>query len=104
MMSSMNRPQRIVLILYCVLLLYCCLWIPWQYEAVNHGYVRLGYAWLWVGPARADIPATAFPFPRAAGARPDMPLIGLRLLAATALCAVAFLLIGIKWRNQSTRN
>jgi hypothetical protein len=100
----MSRVQRIVLILYCILVVYCCLWIPWKYEAVNHAYIRLGYAWLWVGPASATVPNTTFPFPRAGGARPDMPLIALRLLAATAAGAIAFLLIGIKGKNPAARN
>jgi hypothetical protein len=30
-----SRPQRIVLIIYCLMLVYCCVWIPW------HGHVKV---------------------------------------------------------------
>lgn len=119
----MNLLQRIIMILYCVLLVYCCLWIPWYYAAGNRGYVRVGYAWLWVGPTKTQPPPDIFPAdasvppegvtldaPQAAvkhpipRARPDMPLISLRLIAATALGAAAFLLAGIRWKNPATRS
>jgi len=28
----MNTRQRIVVILYCILFVYCCVWIPWHYQ------------------------------------------------------------------------
>ena len=47
----MNRAQRIVLIVYCLLLAYCCVWIPWQYQPQQSGPpLRLGYGWVWAGP------------------------------------------------------
>ena len=72
----MNLPQRIVLVIYCLLLVYCCLWIPFHVQTYRQGvgstgYYRMGYAWLWIGPDRY--------------ATPDGPLIVLRLVAATAL-------------------
>ncbi len=84
----MNRPQRIVLIVYCVLVTYCCVWVPWHVVqgSASDGFqqFRTGYGWLWNGPSnfaegRASIYAT-----------PDVPIIGLRLLAVTAVAGVAF--------------
>ena len=84
--ATMNLPQRIVLVLYCLLLVYCCLWIPFHVQTYRQGvgstgYYRMGYAWLWIGPDRY--------------ATPDVSLIVLRLVAATALSSAAFLLAGI---------
>ena len=87
----MNRAQRMVLVLYCIALAYCCLWIPWRVEhlPVNEyaraRYALSGYGWLWEGPKVADYYAT-----------PDLPLIGLRLLCVTALGAAAVLTAGYK--------
>jgi TRAP-type C4-dicarboxylate transport system permease small subunit len=83
----MTRAQRIVLILYCLLVVYCCLWIPLHaFEVVNaNGTVAstsIGYGWLW--SADSEPPAIA--------------LVALRLLSATGLCGAAFLLAG-KWRS-----
>ena len=48
---GMNRPHRVVLIVSCLLLGYCCLWVPWcihlhlpsdSYRP--SAYVRVGYA------------------------------------------------------------
>jgi hypothetical protein len=54
--DAMNAPQRIVLIGYCILVTYCCLWVPWrvEYNPVSEyarvRYMREGYGWLWAGP------------------------------------------------------
>jgi hypothetical protein len=90
----MNLPQRIVLVIYCVLLVYCCLWIPFHVQTYRQGvgstgYYRMGYAWLWIGPDRY--------------ATPDGPLIVLRLVAATALSSAAFLLAGIGKKSATIR-
>lgn len=74
----MTKAQRIVLIVYCLLVLYCCVWVPWHFVPPDQVQVRAGYAWLWIGPAEGE------------GASPDLPIIGLRLLAATALASAAF--------------
>ena len=86
----MNRSQRIVVVLYCLLVVYCCVWVPWHVVqgAGTDGFVqfRTGYGWLWEGPTRyAEGRANVY-------ATPDLPIIGLRLLAATALAGTAFLL------------
>jgi len=92
--ATMNHPQRIVLVLYCLLLVYCCLWIPFHVQTYRQGvgstgYYRMGYAWLWIGPDRY--------------ATPDVSLIVLRLVAATALSSAAFLLAGIGRTAAITR-
>jgi hypothetical protein len=91
------------LTLYCILLLYCCLWIPWrvqwQYPTdVTHlaGPYRVGYGWLWAGP---DI---FHGYPRGdmnTYATPDIPVILLRFLAATSIGAAAMLAAGVGTRT-----
>ena len=82
----MNLAQRVVIVISCLLLVYCCLWIPFHVQTYRQGvgstgYYRMGYAWLWIGPDRY--------------ATPDGSLILLRLIAAAALSCAAFLLAGI---------
>ena len=123
----MNRPQRIVAVLYCLLVVYCCVWIPWHATAVLVEEdetaksrkttvldIRLGYAWLWsqAGPPiqheeelKAGDPRFLDVLTRGAirilqqeSETPDMVIIALRLVAATALGAAAFLLAA-KWKS-----
>jgi hypothetical protein len=53
---AMNPLRRIVLISYCILVTYSCLWVPWrvEYNPVSEyarvRYMRQGYGWLWAGP------------------------------------------------------
>ena len=87
----MNRSQRIVVVLYCLLVVYCCVWVPWHMVAApandnRNNQERAGYGWLWSGPPDTEvIPSLT---------TPDLPVIGLRLLAATALATSAFLVLG----------
>ncbi|SPE42600.1 hypothetical protein SBA7_1550003 [Candidatus Sulfotelmatobacter sp. SbA7] len=117
----MTRAQRIVIVVYCLLVAYCCVWVPWHATSVlteenedlkqNEKSVKdtgLGYAWVWSrgGPPPVwEDPKT----PQAEEgniirikwsetARPDTTKIALCLLAATALGAAAFLLAG-EWRS-----
>jgi len=50
--QPVNRRQHLVLIVYCAVLAYCCLWIPWRVPVgvLRVRYQRLGYGWIWVGP------------------------------------------------------
>jgi hypothetical protein len=48
-------------------------------------YARSGYGWLWSGPTGGDDYAT-----------PDLPLIGIRLLCATAIGAAGIVVSGYK--------
>jgi|HubBroStandDraft_6_1064221.scaffolds.fasta_scaffold329392_2 hypothetical protein len=77
------------MIVYCLLLVYCCLWVPWL--LVSEGArVRIGYGWLWIGPSNFSYtPLFA----------PDVAVIGLRFISATAISGAAFLLAGI-FRSQ----
>jgi hypothetical protein len=90
----MNKLQRVVLILYCLLVVYCCLWVPWHIAQApasdTPDELRVGYGWLWIGPSE--------PAYYNESATPDISIIGLRFLAATALATVAFLLSG-KWKE-----
>ena len=115
----MNRAQRLVLILYCLLLVYCCVWIPWCISNRNVVCERVGYGWLWAGPSQNAtifdriVEATEAPIPPPPPgitldnpeqtwerARPDLELMALRLLAATLICGAAFLMAGM-FRSQA---
>jgi hypothetical protein len=84
----MTRSQRIVVVLYCLLVVYCCVWVPWHVVGPEDNY-QLGYGWIW-GPANGE--------GGQGNGGPDITAIALRLLAATALATAAFLLAG-KWRS-----
>jgi hypothetical protein len=82
----MNRLQQVVVILCCLLIVYCCVWVPWhvvQSSADGFPQFRAGYGWLWKGPPNLGTWATSV------YATPDLAIIGLRLLAATALAGAA---------------
>jgi len=124
----MTRAQRIVLIFYCLLVVCCCVWVPWfltmpRVDAQSTK-IQQGYDWVWsVGcepPTTAS--ATTAPVENTKPAseappkfevvdapppspchgfkwgEPDIAAIALRLVAATGLCGAAFLLAG-KWRS-----
>jgi hypothetical protein len=94
----MTHSQRIVLVLYCLLVVYCCVWVPWHVqlhisqELNRPTSIRMGYGWVWAGPSQSvpwdDQHST-----------PDLPSIGIRLVAATALAGAAFVLAG-KWKSH----
>jgi hypothetical protein len=73
----MTWAQRIVLIVY------CCLWVPWHSVPPDDIQVRTGYGWLSIGP-----PTKSKYYWETA--TPDLPIIGLQLLAATALASIGF--------------
>jgi hypothetical protein len=82
----MTWARRTVLIVYSLLIVYCCPWVPWhvvQSPAYQHEHeIRVGYGWLWMGPSEGAFYDD--------NATPDLPIIGLRLLAATALAGIGF--------------
>jgi len=107
----MKRLQRILLAAYFLLLVYCCVWIPWHVKQVSRyaraEYVRVGYGWLWAGPYREPVIVHDPPEKTAGGleiiaeedprsgeadltATPDFPLMGLRFAAATLICTAVF--------------
>ena len=102
----MNRAQRIVLILYFLLLTYCCVWIPWRFQIHSPsdnsgpaGYYRTGYGWSWIGPnnnSQSRRYGSSY-------AAPDMPLIQLRIVAVTSIAAGGFLLSGMLAKSATRR-
>ncbi len=109
----MNRAQRIVLVLYCLLLAYCCLWIPWHVQRGSRfvpTYVRSGYGWLWTGPKQYCPPPSEHTAQLCnideripeydSDASPDLELMALRFVAATAVGIAAFLVGGL-WESAT---
>jgi len=101
----MNRAQRIVFILYFLLLTYCCVWIPWRFQIHlpsdsyrPDGYYRTGYGWSWVGPSNRQSLRYDSSY-----AAPDMPLIQLRIVAVTSIAAGGFLLSGMLPKSATRR-
>jgi hypothetical protein len=89
----MSKPRRIVVILYCLLVAYCLIWIPWCIPHRNQQCQRVGYGWLWAGPAMGSpsqygfVPDNDPPWELA---RPDREIIVMRLIAATVVCGAVF--------------
>ena len=115
----MGKNQRLVVAAYCLLLAYCCVWIPWSIPQRDSHERRVGYGWLWAGPRWAEPheinvppPPTGFtidsdetipdPDPRHA-ARPDLEVMFLRFLAATIISGAAFLLAGMFGMDFTTK-
>lgn len=76
--------RRWLLILYALSVCFLCLWVPWHIQ-VQEGQARLNYGWVWQGPQGADTQENY-------RAQPDLPRIGLELLAVTSLASVGWLL------------
>lgn len=98
----MKRSQRIVLVFYCLLIAYCCVWIPWHVpNRAATTYERAGYGWLWAGPSpKGDIFDQIAADPNMQRAVPDLELMGFRLLAVSAVSGAAFLFAGILKSQQ----
>jgi hypothetical protein len=79
----MTRPQRVVAVVYCLLVVYCCVWVPWVANFGSVKDVHQGYGWVWSTPSGEGVPSLA--------------AIATRILAATALSGAAFLLAW-KWK------
>ena len=82
--TTMTRPQRGILFIYCLLVVYCCIWVPWHDDQAQFKAVNEGYGLIWDGPPEGE-------------GVPDLAAIALRVLAATAVSAAAFLLAD-KWK------
>ena len=84
--AAVNRYQRIVGVIYCLAIAYCCVWIPWQVTESygSHTTVYITYSLVWAAPN----------YEHKVG--PAMQLIFLRLAASTAIGTAAFLLAGMK--------
>lgn len=103
----MTRTQSIVLVVYCLVVAYCCLWIPWHVTFTVETQSSVGdestppfqgekiirsktvYSFLWNAPSDGTlrwIPT------------PAIDIILLRFVAATAVCSAAFFLVGL-WKS-----
>ena len=114
----MNPLQRAVVVLYGVLLLYCCLWVPWRYgtNSLMNGGDHAGYGWLWAGsrlmaPGKYRVPtkdpkAPVIEFglnPSPPGLpKPDVALIGMRIILFTCLSLAAMLAVRNPKRQASS--
>jgi len=75
----MTRAQRIVVVTYCLAVVCCCVSVPSHYQLPNSNLGVRYTVWLWSADGMTI-------------GTYDTTTIVLRLLAATALCAAAFLL------------
>ena len=121
----MNRVQRVVLVIYCLGLAYCCIWFPWCIKSSDRygtDRQRLGYGWLWAGPQyRSSLVNPPKQPKRSAGtpdfsdvdefvadqkqrqqwdavspyALPDMHLLLLRIVALSAMTGALFIIAGL---------
>ena len=93
---KMKQAQRVVIVVYLLAVAYCFLWVPWciHWHVPSDSYKppaleRVGYGWLWAGPRYAPRPQTA---------APDSPMIGMCLVAVTATCGAAYLVLALEVR------
>lgn len=116
--------QRAVVAVYCAALVYCIIWLPWCVTLYGSARFprppvcqRVGYGWLWAGPAQHQHAGDIFDQVGAQSAspvmvvenpdpshvaRPDMELVVLRVLAATLLFVGATLLVGVLRKPASS--
>ena len=86
----MNIIQRAVLALYCIVLAYCCVWIPWRVTTLGrHNLIEIEYSFVWRAPSGYN------------GVEPDVQLILLRIGAATAVAGALFLLAPVITRRSA---
>ena len=88
----MNRAQRILGVVYLLGIAYCCVWITWRVQ-VNEVIWQVAYGWVWSPPSRTI--ASRIPW----DVTPSISLIGLRLVAITALCLVAYVVLDLVRRR-----
>jgi hypothetical protein len=84
---TLNLPRRIILVIYCVFLCYCLVWIPWQSTTAvgSRNLIEINYSLLW-----------RVPDCYCATLEPDLRLIAVRIGLVTAITGAAFLLAGIQ--------
>jgi len=71
-----TRSQRIILVLYGLLVAYCCIWVPWVANLEGIKDVHQGYGWIWSPPTGTGVPS--------------LVAIVTRIGVATGLSAAAF--------------
>jgi hypothetical protein len=75
-------------VIYCLLLAYCCIWVPWR-ETIIIGQRKADdvvYSLVWAAPNTYQLGYAAVP---------DMHLIFLRIVALTAIISAVFILAGL---------
>jgi hypothetical protein len=84
----MNLAQRIVVAIYCLLLAYCCVWIPWRTTTASRErrVVEVVYSIVWAAPT-CDCKFDN-------GVSPEMHLILLRVVAITAITGALLAITG----------
>lgn len=82
-LPAMVMAQRLVAVLYCFLIVYCTVWVPWVANFGELKDVHQGYGWVWSPPSGQGAPS--------------LPVIATRVLAVTAISGAAFLLAD-KWK------
>jgi len=89
----MNKAQRIVLVIYCFLLAYCCIWIPWRIVVTNNVRHDTYFRWsfVWVTPDYDSLFTYDTPHWMSFAA-PEMHLILLRIVAVTAIAGAGFII------------
>jgi hypothetical protein len=100
----MSHTARGFLLIYCLLLAGCVLWVPWHVQLRGTEYSRyagfenMGYGWLWRGPA---VPPGWYVL----YAAPDVTRISLRVFAVTSVCAAFYFGLGFVsgFRRNSRR-
>jgi hypothetical protein len=120
----MSKPQRIVVVIFCLSLAYCFAWIPWSATSSDRygTYTqRFGYGWVWAGPQNPEESMT-IRWPEHSGGtagtasfsdirefsprsewdarssygRPDLPLIAFRLIVLTSIFVAVFMGLRIR--------
>ncbi len=91
----MNRAQRVILAIYCILLAYCCIWIPWRVTFGSGQMTEVIYSLVWAAPKVG--------YERGFKAVPEMNLILLRIVGLTVISAVVFELANVL-RKPATRS
>lgn len=89
----MNRIQRIILIFYCIVLAFVCLYVPWKIEFREQG-AYLGYHLIWSRPFMHKVKAIDKSISFGAIAFVDYQVVVLEILAITAIGGMTFTLAG----------
>ena len=87
MLFTLNLPRRIILVIYCLLLCYCLIRIPWRSTTAvgRRSVIEINYSLVW-----------RVPDCYCATLEPDLRLIAVRIGVVTAITGAAFLLAGIR--------
>ena len=78
----MTNPQKIVLVVYFLLLAGCCFYVPWVATIEGIQNAPVGYSWIWAQPLTPAVPA--------------LRVIAVTIMAVTALSGAAFVLAGLR--------